>query len=296
LNEPSRPSPGGAPSSELPWAPLDVAIVGAGRVGCSIGLALLARGHRIVAASVANKESARRVLDTLGAVPIVSPDEATSSANVVVCAVPDDALEEVVGLLARGLQPDAVLIHTSGISGTDVLTPCGPNVAAIHPAQTIPEPTTDLAGVYFGVTAQPHMAAWADWFVTELGGTAVAVPEEERVLYHAALSMASNFAVTLAGDAAELLGDPAMIGPLVAQSVENVSRFGADRALTGPIVRGDAGTVRKHLAALTANAPHLLEVYVANARRTLERAVASGRLDASRAKAVADALEEAMVR
>jgi predicted short-subunit dehydrogenase-like oxidoreductase (DUF2520 family) len=296
LNEPSRPSPGGAPSSELPSAPLDVAIVGAGRVGCSIGLALLARGHRIVAASVANKESARRVLDTLGAVPIVSPDEATSSANVVVCAVPDDALEEVVGLLARGLQSGAVVMHTSGISGTVVLAPCGSNVAAIHPAQTIPEPDTSLAGVSFGVTAPLHMTAWADWFVGELGGRAVPIPEEKRALYHAGLSIASNFTVTLAGDAADLLGDPGILAPLIAQSVENVSRFGADRALTGPIVRGDAGTVRKHLAALTANAPHLLEVYVANARRTLERAVASGRLDASRAKAVAEALEEAMVR
>jgi predicted short-subunit dehydrogenase-like oxidoreductase (DUF2520 family) len=296
LNEPSRPSPGGASSSELPLAPLDVAIVGAGRVGCSIGRALLARGHRVVAASVANMDSARRVLDSLGPVPIVEPSDAPLSATVVVCAVPDDTLAETAGQVARGLQLGAVVIHTSGISGTDVLTPCGPNVAAVHPAQTIPQPDTDLAGVYFGVTAPPHMTEWADWFVGELGGIAVPILEERRALYHAALSMASNFAVTLAGDAADLLGDPAMIGPLVAQSVENANRLGADRALTGPIVRGDAGTIRKHLAALTARAPHLLEVYVANARRTLQRAVASGRLDAGTARAVAEALEEAMVR
>lgn len=218
------------------------------------------------------------------------------SANVVVCAVPDDALTTVVEQIARGLQPGSVVIHTSGISGTEVLVPCRPNVAAIHPAQTIPEPNTELAGVYFGVTAPPHMTAWAEWFVAELGGRAVAVPEEKRALYHAALSMASNFTVALAGDAADLLGAPAMIAPLMGQSIENATRLGADRALTGPIVRGDAGTVRKHLAALTANAPHLLEAYVANARRTLERAVASGRLDETKARAIVEALEEAMVR
>jgi predicted short-subunit dehydrogenase-like oxidoreductase (DUF2520 family) len=108
--------------------------------------------------------------------------------------------------------------------------------------------------------------------------------------------MASNFTVALAGDAADLLGDGAILAPLIAQSVSNVARLGADEALTGPIVRGDAGTVRKHLSALASRAPHLTESYVANARRTLDRAVRSGRLDAGRAEAVEDALEQALVR
>ncbi|MGH2726683.1 MAG: DUF2520 domain-containing protein, partial [Actinomycetota bacterium] len=163
-------------------------------------------------------------------------------------------------------------------------------------AQTIPEPTSDLAGVYFGVTAPEHMKDWASWFVGELGGVAVDVAEESRVLYHAALAIASNFTVALAGDAAELLGDPAMIAPLLAQTVDNVARLGADRALTGPIVRGDAGTVRMHLAALASRAPQLLESYIANARRTLDRSVRSGRLDPDKALAVTEALEAALVR
>ena len=296
MNEPTRPSPGGASSSELPATPLDVAIVGAGRVGCSIGRALIAAGHRVVAASVAGPGSAKRVLDALGHVPLADPEDAVLEASVVVCAVPDDVVGDVAARVARGLRPGAVVIHTSGIAGVDVLSPCEPNVAAVHPAQTIPEPTTDLAGVYFGVTAPKHMRDWAAWFVAELGGVAVDVPDESRVLYHAALAMASNFTVALAGDAAELLGDPAMIAPLLAQTVENVARLGADRALTGPIVRGDAGTVRKHLAALAAQAPQLLESYIANARRTLDRAVRSGRLDPAKASAVAEALEEALVR
>ena len=296
MNEPSRPSSGGASSSELPGAPLDVAIVGAGRVGCSIGRALLSRGHRVVAATVAHTDSAKRVLDALGHVPLVGPEDAALSASVVVCAVPDDALVDTAERVVTGLRPGAVVVHTSGISGAEALSACGPNLAAIHPAQTIPEPATDLTGVYFGVTAPEHMKSWAAWFVGELGGTPVDIPEGSRALYHAALSMASNFTVAIAGDAADLLGDRAMLSPLIAQSVENVARLGADQALTGPIVRGDAGTVRKHLAALTASAPHLLESYVANARRTLDRAVRSGRLDAAKARAVAEALEEALVR
>lgn len=296
MNEPSRPSPGGASSSELPGTPLDVAIVGAGRVGCSIGRALLDAGHRVVAATVSSPASARRVLDALGQVPLVNPEDAGLSATVVVLAVPDDVLDATVERVIAGLRPGAVVVHTSGISGVGVLEPCGPNVAAIHPAQTIPEPTTDLNGVFFGVTAPEHMRAWAQWFVGELGGTAVDVPEDERVLYHAALAMASNFTVAISGDAADLLSDPAMLGPLLSQTIGNVARLGADEALTGPIVRGDAGTVRKHLEALASKAPHLLEAYVANARRALDRALKSGRLDPAKARGVAEALEEALVR
>lgn len=296
MNEPTPPSPGGASSSELPATPLDVAIVGAGRVGCSIGRALVAAGHRVVAASVASPGSAKRVLEALGHVPLVNPEDAALEASVVVCAVPDDALAPVVARVATGMRPGAVVVQTSGISGADVLRACGPNVAAIHPAQTIPEPGTDLSGVYFGVTAPEHMKSWSSWFVGELGGVAVDVPAESRVLYHAALAIASNFTVAIAGDAADLLGDPAMIAPLLAQTVENVARLGADRALTGPIVRGDAGTVRQHLAALASRAPQLVESYIANARRTLDRAVACGRLDPAKALAVTEALEEALVR
>jgi predicted short-subunit dehydrogenase-like oxidoreductase (DUF2520 family) len=81
--------------------------------------------------------------------------------------------------------------------------------------------------------------------------------------------------------------------PLLRRTVDNIATLGPDAALTGPVVRGDAGTVRKHLQALPA---HLVEVYVANARRAIERAVASGRLSRVAAAAVQEALEEAMVR
>lgn len=291
-----RPSSGGASPSELPGAPLDVAIVGAGRVGCSIGRALLARGHRVVAATVVRKDSAKRVLDALGPVPLVEPEDAGLAATVIIIAVPDDVLAETAVRVAKGLREGAVVIHTSGIAGIDVLAPCGENVAAVHPVQTVAEPTTEFSHVTFGVTAPAHLDDWTDWFVRELGGVPLPVLEESRALYHAALAIASNFLVTIVADAAEVLGNTRLLAPLLRQTVENVIRMGGDEALTGPIVRGDVGTVRKHIGALTTHAPHLVEAYVANARRTLERAIQAGRLGAGKARAVAEALEEALVR
>jgi len=290
MTEFARPSPGGAFSSQAGAS--EVAIVGAGRVGCSIGRALAAKGHRIVAASTASSASAARVRQMLGDVPVTTPEDAALAADLIVIAVPDDALGDVAVAVARGARPGATVIHTSGLHGLDILAACGQRIAAIHPAQAIPAPGTPLDGVYFGVTAGEAMRDRAREFVAELGGIAVDVPEDRRALYHAALCMASNFAVSLAGDAADLLPDPAILAPLLRGTVGNIIALGADASLTGPVVRGDAGTVRAHLAALP---PHLLESYVANARRTLDRAVQSGRLDANKAAAVAAALQEASV-
>ena len=136
-----------------------------------------------------------------------------------------------------------------------------------------------LDGATFGVTCPEPLRAWCDAFVADLGGTALHITDDERPLYHAALVMASNFSVALGRRrrrAARRTRDPR---PLLRAAVENVARLGPDQALTGPIVRGDAGTVRAHLAALPT---HLIEPYVVNARRVLARAAAAGRLEPER--------------
>lgn len=273
MTAPSRPSP-----AELspPSSPFTVAVLGAGRVGGSFAKALRAAGHDVLAELRRDDDPA----------PI-------ARADVIVIAVPDDALAEATAAVARLGRAGAVVIHTCGIQGLAPLEGCGPFVAAIHPAVPVASSEQTFTGVIFGVTAPDVMKEWSARFVADLGGTPLFVPEGERVRYHAALSTASNFAVTLAGDSADLLGGYETLIPLLRATVENIARLGPDAALTGPIVRGDAGTVSAHLHALPA---HLLESYVANARRTLARAVASGRLDEAAAARVAEALEEAMVR
>ena len=259
-----------------PRAPFQIAVLGAGRVGTSFARALERSGHVVLAELHRGDDP--------------SPIE---RADVVVISVPDDSLFEAAGVVARLAKPGTAVVHTCGLEGLAPLFDCGPLVAAIHPASPVARPGQPLDGVTFGVTCPEGMRAWADDFVRDLGGNSCHVTDEQRVLYHAALVMASNFAVTLAGDAADLLGDREMLMPLLRATVENIAELGPDAALTGPIVRGDAGTVRRHLGALP---QHLVELYVVNARRTLARARAAGRIDDERARALDTVLDEALVR
>jgi predicted short-subunit dehydrogenase-like oxidoreductase (DUF2520 family) len=262
--------------SPLPARRFSVAILGAGRVGGSIAAALRRAGHQVVGELRRNDDP--------------SP---LTRANVIVIAVPDDALEEAAGVVARLGRPGTVVIHTCGLQGVKPLADCGPLVAAIHPAIPVASNEQPFDGATFGVTCPDEMRAWCEVLVRDLGGRALFVPEEQRAVYHAALAMTSNFAVMLAGEGADLLGDHEVLLPLLRATVQNIARLGPDAALTGPVVRGDAGTIAAHLRALPA---HLQELYVVNARRTLARAVASGRLDEASAARVAEALDEALVR
>jgi predicted short-subunit dehydrogenase-like oxidoreductase (DUF2520 family) len=251
-------------------------VLGAGRVGGAIAQAARAAGHDVIAELHRDDDPS-----------------AIARADVVVISVPDDALAPAVALVARLGRAGAVVIHTCGIHGIEPLADCGPFVAAIHPARPIASPEQPLDGVIFGVTAPDEMRAWCEAFVRDLGGEVLFVATEDRVAYHAALCIASNFAVALAADAADLLGGHEILIPALRTNVENIARLGPEAALTGPVSRGDVATVRAHLRALP---PQLLESYVANARRVLAHAIASGRLDEQKAARVADALEEALVR
>ncbi|GAC1420423.1 MAG: hypothetical protein NVSMB57_14450 [Actinomycetota bacterium] len=265
------------------------AIIGTGRVGGAIARALRRRGHLIVAASARTNESALRFAEGFPGVEIADSQTAASLAELVVLAVPDDAIDEVAGLVAKGRRTSATVIHTSGLFGLRPIADCGERIAAIHPAQAISWPGTDLTGAWFGVTCEPQMREWSEWFVAEIGGNVVHIAEKARAEYHAALCIASNFAVSLAGDAQDLLPDRRILLPLLRQTLDNIAEQGPDAALTGPIVRGDAGTVRAHLRAIP---PALREMYRANGRRALARAISAGRLDSAGAQAVAAELEQ----
>jgi predicted short-subunit dehydrogenase-like oxidoreductase (DUF2520 family) len=281
-----------------------VGIVGAGRVGAPLGAALAAAGHEIVAASGVSAASVRRIRQFLPTAAVLPPDEVAARARLVILSVPDDALAGLVaGLAGTGaLGPGQLIAHTSGAHGLGVLAPAvvaGARPLALHPAMTFAGTPRDLdrlrEGVSFGVTAPADLRPLATRLVADLGGVVEWIPEERRPLYHAALAHGANHLVTLVNEAMDRLRDagvthPArVLDPLLHAALDNTLRLG-DAALTGPVSRGDAGTVARHLAILGATAPESVPPYLVLARRTADRAIATGRLRPADAEPLLDVL------
>jgi predicted short-subunit dehydrogenase-like oxidoreductase (DUF2520 family) len=284
--------------------PLTVGVIGAGRVGAVLGAALARAGHRVVAASGVSAQAKARIAKLLpGAANLPADDVARAAADVLIIAVPDDSLAGVVAGLAEtgALRPGQVVAHTSGAHGLAVLAPAiarGARPLALHPAMTFTGTADDLAklaGTSFGVTAPTSLRPLAERLVTDLGGTPEWVAESDRPLYHAALAHGANHLVTLVNEAMDRLRDAGVVhpekvlAPLLRAALENSLRMG-DAALTGPVSRGDAGTVAKHLDRLAATSPDSVPSYLALARRTADRAIAAGRLRPVDAESLLDVL------
>jgi predicted short-subunit dehydrogenase-like oxidoreductase (DUF2520 family) len=292
-------------SSTLP-AHWQVGVVGAGRVGAVLAAALRRSGLRVVAAHGLSDASRRRADALLPGVPLLPVSSVVEQADLLLLAVPDDTLPGLVQGVARstGFRRDQVVAHTSGRHGAAVLGPAaaaGATTMAVHPAMTFTGTEVDLdrlRGTRFGVTADEANLALADALVRLLGGAPVHIAEADRDLYHAALAQGANHLVTLVSDALGLLAeagvaDPAgTLRPLLEAALDNALRDGS-AALTGPVARGDAGTVAAHLRTIASVAPDSVTLYVALARHTAAQAVADGRLRSADAAGLLDALADA---
>ncbi|NKX94086.1 DUF2520 domain-containing protein [Sanguibacter hominis ATCC BAA-789] len=305
---------------------LGVGVVGAGRVGAVLGSALRSVGHTVVGASGVSESSRDRIEALLPGVPVLEVPEVVRRSQLVLLTVPDDALADLVsGLATLGAwQAGQIVVHTSGRYGTDVLAPAaaaGAITLALHPAMAFTGTSLDLArleGAAFAVTSAPMVAPIGQALVVELGGEPVVLDESRRGLYHAALAHASNHLVVLLAQAAQALGvagveDPGrMLAPLVHASLESALRAadvgdsaqapsagdpGAIAALTGPVSRGDVGTVREHLEVLAdlaadEDALDVVESYRALSRAATQRALGVGRIDPDQARALLDTLND----
>jgi predicted short-subunit dehydrogenase-like oxidoreductase (DUF2520 family) len=283
---------------------LGIGVVGAGRVGAVLGSALRATGHAVVAVSAVSAASRERAEVMLPAVPVLPVPDVVERAELVLLAVPDDALEELVtGLAAtRAWQPGQIVLHTSGRYGWQVLAPAverGAIPLALHPAMTFTGTSLDLprlADCCFGVTAPNPVLPIGEALVVEMGAEPVVIPEEMRPLYHAALAHGANHLVTLVAQSLDLLqaagveAPQRLLGPLLSAALDNALRQ-RDAALTGPVARGDASTVSAHLKALGASGvTDAVSGYRALARITADRALASGRLRPEAAEALLSSL------
>jgi predicted short-subunit dehydrogenase-like oxidoreductase (DUF2520 family) len=237
----------------------------------------------------------------LPAIPVVDVVDAPAGAELVVLAVPDDALSSVATVLADRLEPGAWVLHLSGARGLDVLADAeraGAGVLALHPLQTFADVAgaiDALTGAAIAVTARTDEGfALGDRLAADLGGRPFRLADEHRAVYHAAAVFASNYLVAVSGAAVELFEAAAVpdarsaMRPLQAATLDNVHRLGPHDALTGPAVRGDAGTIDRNLAAVSGAAPALVPAYVTLCRTAMD--VAGARLSDDGRRAVEEVL------
>jgi predicted short-subunit dehydrogenase-like oxidoreductase (DUF2520 family) len=283
---------------------MDVAIVGAGRVGTALGVRLRAAGHRIVGVS-GREQTPARARRYLGRVAILPPAEAARRAEVVLIATPDDAIAPTCADIvdAGGVTTGAIVAHVSGGTGLGALARAeavGVTVLSIHPLQTFPDVDSAierLDGCPIAVTARTAAGvSVAERLALDAGGRPFALADEAKPLYHAAAVFASNYLVTItalaqeAGEAGGLEDPIALLGPLQAATLVNIGTMGPEQALTGPAVRGDAGTIAAHVAALSDAAPSAVGPYAVLARASLDLAERAGRLSPDRRQAVEEVL------
>lgn len=282
---------------------LAVGVIGPGRVGAVLGAALAAVQHRVVAVAAVSEQSRSRAAAMIPSAAVLTPPEVCEASDLVLVTVPDDELPSLVrGLSDIGAWRSGQLVmHTCGRHGVGVLAPAasaGAVPLALHPVMTFTGTSLDLdrlVDCVFGVTAPAAFLPIADALVLEMGGEPVHVAEEQRPLYHAALAHAANHVIALVTSSAELLHEAGVddqarvLGPLLSAALDNALRLG-DAALTGPVARGDAGTVAEHLAAIGAVSNDSRQAYAALARLTAERAMGAGLLDAGRAEPLLDVL------
>jgi predicted short-subunit dehydrogenase-like oxidoreductase (DUF2520 family) len=235
-----------------------LAIIGAGRVGRAMHRATQAEG---IDSRLAGREDAAA---------------ACAGAEAALLCVPDDSIAEACEAIAAtpGLR---YMGHSSGAIGLDALAPASDRaveVFGLHPLQTITDENPELIGASCAISgSSPSALSFAGALARRVGLLAFELSEQQRAAYHAAASMASNFLVTLEESASELLEQSGvenprdLLAPLVLRSAENWAQVGP-RALTGPIARGDEQTVERHLAAIEAHAPELLDLYRELAERT----------------------------
>ncbi|MGH2674936.1 MAG: Rossmann-like and DUF2520 domain-containing protein [Actinomycetota bacterium] len=285
---------------------MDVAVVGAGRVGTALAVLLGRAGHRIVAAS--GREASRSRVETwLPGVPFLPPTEAARAAEVVLLAVPDDAIPAVCDEIAAAgsLSEGMFVAHLSGAAPLLALGPAraaGAHVLSMHPIQTVPDVESGierLPGAHVAVTAWDEPAfEVGERLAADAGGRPFRLSEEGKPLYHAAAVFCSNYLVAVEGLAERLflaagVEDPVRaFAPLAEATLANVLRVGPAEALTGPVARGDAGTVRRNLEAISAHAPEAVGAYVALADAAMDLAVRARRLGPEARSAIREVLDE----
>jgi predicted short-subunit dehydrogenase-like oxidoreductase (DUF2520 family) len=242
---------------------MNIILAGPGRAGLSLARAARDAGHEV--GGVLGRASAAAAAEQLGSTEL-SWDQLLPAADLLVIGVRDDAIAEIADRLASRAIGVGAAVHLSGSVSVDALAPLadvGLATGGFHPLQSLPDPESGarlLAGAWAGITAtDSDLRATLEDLATSLGMIPFDLPDAARPLYHAGASAAANYVVGSLALAERLFAAAGVpweaARPLIEAVIENALEMGPDRALTGPIARGDTATVDQQLAAIRAAVP-----------------------------------------
>ncbi|MBN1541618.1 DUF2520 domain-containing protein [candidate division KSB1 bacterium] len=280
-----------------------IAIIGTGRLGKSLAVALCEAGRSVVALSDRNLQKAIECAGYCSEkTRVFALQDLPADLSLVLLAVPDDAIPAMVKKLCRIMPPDPerVVAHHSGSLASDILSPLSsltPLLASLHPIQTFSGADEDwkrLFGIVYGLEGHPRAVEILRTLVESLHSRAILIRAQDKSLYHLGCVLAANYLVgleSLAIQVFEILGlteaeTVELLEPLIVASLDNIKRLGPVHALTGPITRGDVGTIAKHLTEIEKNMPELLAVYLSLGQQLLRLAGRQERSDSAGLKKI----------
>jgi len=266
-----------------------ISLIGAGRAGCAVARLLSRFGYIVNTIIDINPEKAKKCAE------YVRAEDSSSSVgdldllyDLLIISVPDSRISEVSEEVVRKfkIRRDAVIVHLSGLLSSQILNKCkeaGAFTGSMHPCMTFTDNFSDnKLNCYVALEGDRRSVELLDGVIKRIGGNPFVISQEDKILYHAGCTIASNYVVTLLDFAKDVTDK--MSGDIPAESflhlarksVENFFMYGSVNSLTGPIVRGDVDTVKKHIKALIKRDQELAVVYSILGKRSLEIAKAQG--------------------
>ncbi len=276
---------------------IKIGFIGAGTVGTALATGLSKNGYKVVAVSSRSLSSAANLAQTLnGCRASNNNQDVADAAELVFVTTPDDVIAPVVS--KEKWHAGQSVVHCSGADSTVILEPAkkaGAHVGAFHPLQTFAsakKAMENIPGSTFAIEAEEPLLSILKDMATALGGYWIELKASDKVLYHAAAVIACNYLVTIVKLATDLWqtfdistqqATQALL-PLIRGTINNIETIGIPKCLTGPIARGDSGTIKKHLNALQKSAPSLLSTYQELGLQTIPIALAKGRINEQQAR------------
>ena len=279
-----------------------IGFIGAGTVGTALAVRLRDRGYPVVAVASRTSASAERLAGMIDNCQVYASQGVAERAELVFITTPDDAIASVVAQL--DWHSGQSVVHCSGADSLDILEPAsrgGAWVGGFHPLQTfasVAYAIENLPGSTFALEAEEPLLSTLKELAIALDGQWIELRPGDKVVYHAAAVFACNYVVTLVKLACDLwqtFGVPApqatqSLFPLLSGTINNIAKIGLPQCLTGPVARGDLGTIKKHLAALEKTAPQLLTAYRELGLQTIPIALAKGRINEQRSQELRELL------